>query len=103
MAKKKKKNIQNKGADSVETNVFVKGMNKDINPSYEPKQSWTHARNAANNSTDGDVGVLGNEPANLPCSAVMIKKTLRIRYTNIVCYSLLIYSIGYISLVHTIP
>ena len=24
-----------------------------------------HARNAANNSVDGDVGVLGNEPANL--------------------------------------
>ena len=67
---KKKQNIQNKGADSVETNVFVKGMNKDINPSYEPKQSWTHARNAANNSTDGDVGVLGNEPANLACGVV---------------------------------
>ncbi|BCV01379.1 MAG: hypothetical protein CM15mV42_0550 [uncultured marine virus] len=66
-----KKRAQAQGnTSSTETNTFVKGMNKDFNPSYEPKTSWTHARNAANNSVDGDVGLLGNEPANLPCGDV---------------------------------
>ena len=45
-------------------------MNKDFNPSYQPKQNWSHARNAANNSVDGDVGMLGNEPANIECGLV---------------------------------
>jgi len=65
MAKKQQTNTS-----SVETNTFIKGMNKDFNPSYEPKQSWSHARNAANNSVDGDVGLIGNEPANLACANV---------------------------------
>ncbi|WP_196301203.1 hypothetical protein, partial [Streptococcus pneumoniae] len=28
---------------------------------------WTHARNLVNNSHDGQVGVIGNEPSNLNC------------------------------------
>tara|TARA_B100001758_G_scaffold247851_1_gene267779 strand:+ start:36387 stop:43316 length:6930 start_codon:yes stop_codon:yes gene_type:complete len=52
---------------SVESNSFVKGMVKDPFPSFEDKQNWTHARNAANNSIDGDLGVIGNEPSNLHC------------------------------------
>ena len=55
---------------SIETNSFVKGMVKDVNASFQAKDSWAHARNAANNSTDGDVGVVGNEPANLSCGVV---------------------------------
>ena len=72
MAKKQRqpKQPKNPSTSSVDTNTFVKGMNKDFNPSYEPKQNWTHARNAANNSTDGDVGMLGNEPANIQCGLV---------------------------------
>ena len=54
-----KQNNQN-GTTSVITNSFIKGMNKDITQSMEPDQSWWHARNAANNSTDGDLGVIGN-------------------------------------------
>jgi hypothetical protein len=65
----KKKNITS-NTSSVETNSFTKGMNKDINPSFEPKEMWSHARNAANNSVDGDIGMLGNEPANLHCADV---------------------------------
>ena len=59
-----------KNTSSIETNDFTKGMIKDVNASLEPKQNWTHARNAANNSVDGDVGVLGNEPANLECGSI---------------------------------
>ena len=66
----KKRQPQKPNTSSNETNTFVKGMNKDFNPSYEPKQNWSHARNAANNSVDGDVGMLGNEPANLECGLI---------------------------------
>ena len=64
-----KQNNQN-GTTSVITNSFIKGMNKDITQSMEPDQSWWHARNAANNSTDGDLGVIGNEPSNLQCGVI---------------------------------
>ena len=55
---------------SIQTNAPLKGMVKDTTASYQDQQSWSHARNAANNSTDGDVGMLGNEPANLKCATV---------------------------------
>ncbi len=47
--------------------TFNGGLTKDVFDSYIKDSLWTHARNAINNSTDGDVGVLGNEPANLKC------------------------------------
>jgi hypothetical protein len=47
------------------TNTFNKGMVKDVNETYSGEGVWTHARNAVNNSHDGQLGVLGNEPANL--------------------------------------
>ena len=59
-----------KSTSSVNTNSFPKGMNKDIAPSLESNQNWWHARNAANNSEDGDLGVIGNEPANLLCGVI---------------------------------
>jgi hypothetical protein len=55
---------------TIDTRVFLKGMLKDAASSYQPKEAWSHARNAANNSTDGDVGLIGNEPANLECAKV---------------------------------
>lgn len=54
----------------VDTRVFMKGMVKDSNASFQAKEAWSHARNAANNSVDGDLGVIGNEPANLECAKV---------------------------------
>lgn len=60
----------NPGTSSVNTNSFIKGMNKDITQSMVPNESWWHARNAINNSTDGDLGVIGNEPSNLQCGVV---------------------------------
>tara|TARA_R110002012_G_scaffold72117_2_gene184540 strand:+ start:8672 stop:15175 length:6504 start_codon:yes stop_codon:yes gene_type:complete len=59
-----------KSSSSTTTNTFSKGMNKDVTPSFEPNNSWYHAINAANNSSDGDVGVIGNEPANLQCGVI---------------------------------
>ena len=70
MAKQRKRAKQNTGTSSIATNSFLKGMNKDITQSMEPNQSWWNARNAANNSTDGDMGVIGNEPANLQCGVI---------------------------------
>ena len=53
-----KQNLQN--TTSVETNTFAKGMVKDVYASLQPKENWSHARNAYNNSVDGDSGVIGN-------------------------------------------
>lgn len=51
----------------VNINTFTKGMVKDYNESYVGEGLWTHARNAVNNSHDGQIGVIGNEPSNLKC------------------------------------
>ena len=52
------------------TNLPMKGMVKDTHASYLDSKNWTHARNAINNSVDGDTGVVGNEPANLLCAEI---------------------------------
>ena len=73
MAKKQRKRsaaAAKPNSSVTDTRVFLKGMVKDANASFQAKQAWSHARNAANNSTDGDTGVVGNEPANLPCGNV---------------------------------
>ena len=49
------------------TNLFNKGMVKDYNDTFVGEGLWTHARNAVNNSHDGQIGVIGNEPSNLHC------------------------------------
>jgi hypothetical protein len=64
MAKKQNKN---QSTSLTETNLTPKGMIKDVDASYLSKQNWRHARNAINNSVEGDTGVIGNEPANLNC------------------------------------
>ncbi len=65
-----KKNSQPQNTSSIDTRTFTKGMVKDMNSSFQAKEAWSHARNAANNSVDGDVAVIGNEPANLECAKV---------------------------------
>jgi hypothetical protein len=49
------------------TNTFHKGMMKDYNELFVGEGLYTHARNAVNNSHDGQVGVIGNEPSNIKC------------------------------------
>ena len=50
------------------TNNFIKGLNKDSDPSFVTDGMWTHARNAVNNTAEGDMGTLSNESANYICS-----------------------------------
>jgi hypothetical protein len=49
------------------TNTFLKGLNKDSDPSFVQEGMWTHARNAANNTAEGDLGTLSNESSNYLC------------------------------------
>jgi hypothetical protein len=50
-------------------NTFDKGANTDIRDYHLDSRSWTHARNAINNTHIGDLGDLGNEPANGFCAS----------------------------------
>lgn len=52
------------------TNSFTKGMLKDPSETFLGEGVWTHARNAVNNSVEGQVGLIGNEPANRFCTYV---------------------------------
>jgi hypothetical protein len=61
----KRRNTQ--GASSI--NTFDKGLNTDIRDYHLDARSWTHARNAINNSHIGDLGNIGNEPANDFCAS----------------------------------
>ena len=69
MAEKQNTPQQPQQTSSIDTDLFVKGMTTDPNATLVGKDQWTHARNAINNSKDGDVGTLGNEPANKQCSS----------------------------------
>lgn len=53
--------------NNINTNSFSKGLVRDPNDSYIDNQSWTHARNLVNNSHDGELGNVGNEPSNILC------------------------------------
>ena len=48
-------------------NNFVKGLNKDTDPTYIQEGMWTHARNVVNNDIEGDMGSLTNQPSNFKC------------------------------------
>ena len=52
----------------VETESFNKGLLKDFDDILYPEGTWSHARNATNFTVGGDVGVVGNEPANIICN-----------------------------------
>jgi len=49
-------------------NTFGKGMIKDHNETFLGDGMYTHARNAVNNSHDGQIGVIGNEPSTFKCA-----------------------------------
>lgn len=52
-------------APNVSTHTFMKGMVRDFNESFAPEGTMSYARNAINNSHDGNLGTIGNEAANL--------------------------------------
>ncbi len=68
MAKKTKGNdsLQN-NSSSASSGAFIKGLVHDYDEQFDIENSWAYARNAVNNSIEGDLGVLGNEPSNLAC------------------------------------
>lgn len=58
---------------STGTGSFDKDLKKDVNDIGLPPNSWTQARNAINSSKTGDLGKLGNEPANNLCTIATYK------------------------------
>jgi len=58
-------NEQNTSSGQVRS--FDKSLNEDANDFHLPSNEWTQARNVINNSVTGDLGKLGNEPANKEC------------------------------------
>lgn len=48
---------------------FDKELSEDYNDYHLDDRTWTQARNAINNSKTGDLGKLGNEPANQYCTS----------------------------------
>ena len=58
---------QQQNSPGATTNSFSKGMLKDYNDTFVGEGLYTHARNAVNNSHDGQMGVIGNEPSNISC------------------------------------
>jgi len=69
MAKKNKQ--QDPNTSNIQTNTFLKGLNKDADPSFVKEGMWTHARNASNNTDAGDLGTISNEDSNELCAKVM--------------------------------
>ena len=74
------KQSQQQASPGGTSNSFTKGMLKDSNDTFIGEGMYTHARNSANNSHDGQVGVIGNEPSNLFC--------VKLPYTVIGCIHL---------------
>lgn len=66
MAKQKR----SKGSTNVQTHSFVKGLNKDSDFTYLQNGMWTHARNATNNSVEGNQGTISNASSNELCNTV---------------------------------
>lgn len=54
----------------MEARRFDKNLQKDTNDYHVQDNEWIYARNAINNSNIGDLGRLGNEPANKLCLKV---------------------------------
>ena len=67
----KKKQNKNTQTNSVVTRSFHKGMMKDVDNSLIPEGGYKHARNLVNNSKEGDIGIVSNEPSNYNCIKIL--------------------------------
>lgn len=54
----------------VDTNLYAKGMQKDIDPRFLQPGSYISAINATLNSAGGDLYKIGNEPSTIRCAAI---------------------------------
>jgi hypothetical protein len=52
---------------NIKSNMFQKGMYKDLNDTFIGDGLYTHARNAVSNTHEGQTGTFTNEPSNLYC------------------------------------
>lgn len=71
MAKKRKDSSSDdslQNTSNTSSTGFLKGLVKDFDENFDPENSWGYARNAVNNSIEGDLGLLGNEMSNYPCA-----------------------------------
>tara|TARA_R100001015_G_scaffold19116_2_gene14946 strand:- start:1340 stop:9850 length:8511 start_codon:yes stop_codon:yes gene_type:complete len=53
-----------------DTRIFVKGMQKDLDPTVLGKDVWTHCINCINNTKAGDAGTVSNEQGNKICAEI---------------------------------
>lgn len=73
MAKQQQSNPDN-------LNTFIKGLHKDSNPAFIQEGMWTHARNAVNNTAEGDIGTISNEWSNQLCVVAGATMTTPFKY-----------------------
>jgi hypothetical protein len=91
-----KKNIQDTNQNK--TNTFVKGLNKDSDPTFIAEGMWTHARNAVNNTLEGGLGTLSNETSNVYCveaGATMSGKKYIIGTVHLYADKWIIFTVAY--------
>ena len=69
MAKKGRSAGSMSSGSEVRTMTFNKGLYKDYDEVYFPDGAWFHARNAVNNTNEGELGTLSNERSNLNCAS----------------------------------
>ena len=83
----------------IQTNSFVKGLNKDSDPLFIQEGMWTHARNASNNTAEGDLGTLSNEQSNILCAragtTMMAANVYIIGSIHLYSDKWIIFSVGY--------
>ncbi len=66
MAKKNKQPSTNIN----QTRTVIKGLTRDTDPSFIQDGMWIYARNAVNNTREGDIGTLSNEESNALCGII---------------------------------
>lgn len=53
-----------------QTRTFIKGLTRDTDASFIQDGMWNYARNAVNNTRQGDIGTLSNEESNILCGLI---------------------------------
>ena len=53
-----------------QSRTVIKGLTRDTDPSFIQDGMWVYARNAVNNSREGDLGTISNEESNALCGII---------------------------------
>lgn len=61
---------QNSNTSLDQTRTFLKGLTRDTDPSFIQEGMWNYARNAVNNTREGELGTLSNEESNALCGII---------------------------------